>query len=92
VMVCHPFDESTMGQVAPALLADSRYSRRKANRSMPPASSRSGITRYEVWRLPPAEEGGVGVVSLAVVSDMTGLVDTFRQIDDGVERWCESLI
>ena len=86
------FGESTMGQVAPALLANPRYSRRKANRSMPPASSRSGITRYEVWRLPPAEEGGVGVVSLAVVADMTGLVDTFRQIDDGVECWCESLI
>jgi len=74
------FDESTIGQVAPALLANPRYSRWKANRSMPPASSRAGITRYEVWRLPPAEEGGVGLVSLAVVADMTGLVDTFRQI------------
>jgi hypothetical protein len=85
------FDESTMGQVAPALLANPRYSRWKANRSMPPASSRAGITRYEVWRLPPAEEGGVGVVSLAVVADMTGLVDTFRQIDDGIEHWRKSL-
>ena len=74
------FDESTLGQVVPALLANPRYSRWKANRSMPPASSRAGITRYEVWRLPPAEEGGVGLVSLAVVADMTGLVDTFRQI------------
>jgi hypothetical protein len=51
-----------------------------------------GITRYEVWRLPPAEEGGVGLVSFAVVADMTGLVDTFQQIDDGIERWQESLI
>jgi hypothetical protein len=86
-----PVTLAPMGQVAPALLANPRYSRWKANRSMPPASSRAGITRYEVWRLPPAEEGGVGLVSLAVVADMTGLVDTFRQIDDGIERWRESL-
>jgi hypothetical protein len=35
------FDESTMGHVAPALLANPRYSGWKATRSMPPASSRT---------------------------------------------------
>jgi hypothetical protein len=56
-----------------------------------PASTKCGVTRYEAWRLPPAHEGSEGFVSVAIVADLTGHGDTFRQIDDEVERWLESL-
>jgi hypothetical protein len=57
----------------------------------PPASTRSGVSRYEAWRLPPANEGSQGFISVAVVTDMTGHGDIFRQIDDEIEDWRESL-
>jgi hypothetical protein len=59
--------------------------------SKPPASTKIGVTRYEAWRLPPANEGSQGFVSVAIVADMTGHGDTVRQIDDAIEDWRESL-
>jgi hypothetical protein len=57
----------------------------------PPASTKSGVTRYEAWRLPPASEGSEGFVSIAIVTDMTGHGDIFGQVDDEIEHWWESL-
>src|SRR6185437_13929167 len=59
----------------------------RLERSAPPASTKSGVTRYEAWRLPPAEEGSHGFVSLAVVADMAGVHSTLRLVDDQIERW-----
>jgi len=57
----------------------------------PPASTKSGMSRYEAWRLPPADEGSQGFVSVAIVADLTGHGDTFGQIDNEIEQWRESL-
>ena len=59
-------------------------------RSMPPASTRLGVTRYEAWRLPPAGDDFTGFVSVAVVADTTGEGDVFWQIDREIERWEEA--
>jgi len=53
----------------------------------PPVATRSGVTRYEVWRLPPADENSLGFVSVAIVSDFTGKGDVLRKVDDEIERW-----
>jgi len=57
----------------------------------PPASTKFGVTRYEAWRLPPAEEGSRGFVSVAIVADISGHDDTLRRIDDEVERRLRAL-
>jgi hypothetical protein len=49
------------------------------------------VTRYEAWRLPPAKEGSQGFVSVAIVTDMSGHGDIFRQIDDEIEEWRRSV-
>jgi hypothetical protein len=63
----------------------------RARSSVPPASTRIGVTRYEVWRLPPAEEGARGFVSIAVVGDLTGFGDLLQKVENDVEQWSESL-
>lgn len=57
----------------------------------PPVSTKSGVTRYEAWRLPPAKEGSQGFVSVAIVTDTSGHGDILRQIDDDLEEWREAL-
>ena len=59
---------------------------------MPPVSTRIGVTRYEAWRLPPASEGSNGFVSLAVVTDMTGLDGAMSAVEDLTDKWAESLV
>jgi hypothetical protein len=54
---------------------------------MPPKVTKVGINRYEVWRLPPATENERGFVALTIVSNETLTRDTFRAIDDDIERW-----
>ena len=57
----------------------------------PPASTKSGVTRYEAWRLPPAAEGEQGFVSVAIVADLIGDDDTLCEVDDAIGHWRESL-
>lgn len=57
----------------------------------PPESTRTGVTRYEVWRLPPAKEGSIGFVTITLVRDWSGGGDVFGQIDDEFDAWQESL-
>ena len=57
----------------------------------PPASTKLGVSRYEVWRLPPALENERGFVSLAVVADFNGIGDGLRQTEAEIERWREAL-
>jgi hypothetical protein len=52
----------------------------------PPAGTRSGVTRYEIWRL-PAVEDEPGFVSVALVADMDGKGDIMRQIDKSIAEW-----
>jgi hypothetical protein len=59
--------------------------------SRPPSSTKSGVSRYEAWRLPPAKEGARGFVSVAIVSDLSGHDDIFGQIDDAIDACRESL-
>jgi hypothetical protein len=56
-----------------------------------PLSTRSGVTRYEAWRLPPADKESEGFVTVAIVTDMTGHGDVFGQIDDEIEGRRQSL-
>jgi len=53
----------------------------------PPKSTRDGVTRYEVWRLPPAPPGTSGFVSVALVVDDGRRRSAFHQIDDELTRW-----
>jgi hypothetical protein len=53
----------------------------------PPIGTRDGVTRYEVWRLPPASDRSKGFVSVALVADDAFHESGFRQIDHQVSRW-----
>jgi hypothetical protein len=53
----------------------------------PPPSTKWGVSRYEAWRLPPADEGSRGFVSAAIVADLSGCDDTLGQIDDEIEAY-----
>lgn len=61
------------------------------SRKTPPKSTRTGVTRYEAWRLPPAVDGSKGFVSIALVSDSIGSGDVISRIDKDVEDWKDSL-
>ncbi|MEG3124892.1 hypothetical protein [Sphingomonas sp. GB1N7] len=56
----------------------------------PPAGTRNGVTRYEVWRL-PAVEGKPGFVSVALVSDMDAKGDLMDQMDEHISEWRDNL-
>jgi hypothetical protein len=58
----------------------------------PPKTTRTGVARYEVWRLPPAQKGETGFVGLAVVADPDLRQDLFEQIDSDIEEWAEESI
>ena len=54
----------------------------------PPPGTKSGVTRYEAWRLPPVA-GEAGFVSVALVADLDvsgGLID---QIDRRNQDWAD---
>jgi hypothetical protein len=56
----------------------------------PPASTRIGLTRYEAWRLPPAQENARGFVSVTVVADTKLNGGIFYEVDEEVHRWKEA--
>lgn len=51
----------------------------------PPASTKAGVTRYEVWRL-PAVVGQPGILSVALIADNDGRGDLLDQIQKQVEK------
>ncbi len=57
----------------------------------PPAGTRQGVTRYEVWRL-PAVEGEPGFVSVALVADIDAKGDLMQQMDDYIDEWRDALL
>ncbi|MEQ1716982.1 MAG: hypothetical protein ABL907_13505, partial [Hyphomicrobium sp.] len=57
----------------------------------PPQSTRFGVSRYEAWRLPPAQEGTHGFVSAAIVTDWSGNDSVLRRIERVIDRWADSL-
>ncbi|TPL35751.1 hypothetical protein FJ947_13235 [Mesorhizobium sp. B2-4-8] len=56
----------------------------------PPAGTKNGVTRYEVWRL-PAVENEPGFVSAALVADMDAKPDLVGQMDECIRDWQEKL-
>jgi hypothetical protein len=57
----------------------------------PPKGTRSGVTRYEAWRLPAAKRGQKGFVSAAIVLDDPLSPDIFQQMDNDVEKWAGNI-
>ncbi len=57
----------------------------------PPKATRSGVTRYEAWRLPPSKDKLPGFVSVAMVPDLGFSEDIFTQIDRQIAQWAESI-
>lgn len=56
----------------------------------PPAGTKNGVTRYEVWRLPVVEDEP-GFVSVALVSDMDATGDIMHQVDERIDKWRDTL-
>lgn len=56
----------------------------------PPAGTKNGVTRYEVWRL-PAVENAPGFVSVALISDMDAKPDLMGQMDQSIRDWQENM-
>lgn len=53
---------------------------------MPPAGTKSGVTRYEAWRLPPVV-GEPGFVSVALLADVDATGDHMDEIDQSIKAW-----
>ncbi|MDM0045987.1 hypothetical protein QTH91_15975 [Variovorax dokdonensis] len=58
---------------------------------MPPAGTRVGVTRYEVWRL-PAIEDAPGFVSVALVADVDAAGDMMEAADRRIAEWRETIL
>lgn len=56
----------------------------------PPAGTRNGVTRYEVWRL-PAVKDEPGFVSVALVADIDAKGDLMDQMDEHISAWRDKL-
>lgn len=56
----------------------------------PPAGTKNGVTRYEVWRL-PAVEKEPGFVSVALVADTDATGDIMEQVDERIDQWRDTL-
>jgi hypothetical protein len=56
----------------------------------PPAGTKNGVTRYEVWRL-PAVEREPGFVSVALVADIDAKGDLMDQMDEHISKWRDNL-
>ncbi|MCL6379416.1 hypothetical protein EXT57_18905 [Pectobacterium brasiliense] len=52
----------------------------------PPRGTKSGVTRYEAWRL-PAVIGESGFVSVALIADMDATGDRMDEIDKSIRKW-----
>lgn len=57
---------------------------------MPPVSTKAGVTRYEVWRL-PAVDGEPGFVSVALVADVDATGDLMGMADRKIDEWSATL-
>ncbi|MDX7660893.1 hypothetical protein SJ554_00270 [Enterobacter asburiae] len=53
---------------------------------MPPPGTKSGVTRYEAWRL-PAVVGEPGFVSVALLADVDATGDHMDEIDQSIKAW-----
>lgn len=58
---------------------------------LPPAGTKSGVTRYEVWRLPPVADKP-GFVSVALISDMDANGDHMNEIEKNIEIWASNSV
>jgi hypothetical protein len=85
------FEKETLERVEIFSKSNPRLAYPHSSFSKPPVSTRRGLSRYEVWQLPSADEGSKGYVSVAIVPDLTGYGDVFGQIDDEVEAWVNSV-
>ncbi|WP_201774011.1 hypothetical protein [Pseudoxanthomonas suwonensis] len=56
----------------------------------PPPGTKSGVTRYEAWRL-PAIAGEPGFVSVALVADTEGSGGLMSEVDAIVKKWSREL-
>lgn len=84
-------DFEALARVAPMMSRTSGFAEWVAARRTPPATTRVGVTRYEVWRLPPAAAGSRGFVSVALAADMSGFNDVMTRLDEDVQVWADSL-
>lgn len=57
---------------------------------MPPAGTKAGVTRYEVWRL-PAVDGEPGFVTVALVADVDAAGDMMGMADRKIDEWSATL-
>jgi len=69
-------------------LSDSKLA--KSWGPMPPAGTKAGVTRYEVWRL-PAVDGETGFVTAALVADIDAAGDMMEMADRKIVEWSETL-
>ncbi len=56
----------------------------------PPVGTRNGVTRYEVWRLPAADEEP-GFVSVALVADIDAKGDLMDQMEEHIGKWADDV-
>jgi len=57
----------------------------------PPVGTRNGVTRYEAWRLPAAEDEP-GFVSVALVADIDAKGDLMDQMDEHISKWSDQVL
>jgi hypothetical protein len=54
----------------------------------PPPGTKSGVTRYEAWRL-PALPNELGFVSVALVADIDAKGDLLDKMDESIRTWSD---
>ncbi|MDB6147822.1 MAG: endodeoxyribonuclease RusA [Spartobacteria bacterium] len=69
---------------------DPKFAKSWGPNPTPPAGTRNGVTRYEVWRL-PAVPDEPGFVSVALVADMDAKPDLMGQMDQLIRGWQKNL-
>lgn len=52
----------------------------------PPPGTKSGVTRYEAWRL-PAVADEPGFVSVALIADVDAKGDLMDEVDERIKKW-----
>lgn len=52
----------------------------------PPRGTKSGVTRYEAWRL-PSVAGEPGFVSVALIADVDAKSDLMDEVDERISKW-----
>lgn len=63
--------------------------KRWGDNPLPPKGTKSGVTGYEVWRLPPAATGEPGFVSVSMTAQPDFEGDVMQKIDRVIRRWSE---